>query len=352
MKRFVEYLETYFRGPLKVARRREVFLAKGDMRNAAYKTRHVVSIDTLGSYITTFISEMSLMKRWNVLMGVGFLIHDYDDYNYSTIRYDRVVYDFDSDNLDTAVKSALKFADTLKQKYGVDSIVFSSGFKGAHVVVPLRHNITWQAYESLWRQLLSHADKTYVDYNMLQWNRLDRVPLTYNVKSEGVRYARIIWPRRFTWDDFTWDVFEPLGTVSISIVHMSGPGIVKPSAPPRKQAGGGKNSKDGWIWRIVECGLPDGRHRFLLYTLIPRLVVNNLTEDEIIAIAHKFIENSCKNHGNCGKIYDSWIRSTIRSAKSHNFKGFSLTSIQRRDVQLYNLIMQCLRQKLQAPAQT
>ncbi|MEM1687002.1 MAG: DNA primase noncatalytic subunit PriX [Zestosphaera sp.] len=301
-------------------------------------------------YVTTFIRNDDLIKHWNVLMGVGYLAHDYDDYNYSTIRYDRVVYDFDSDNPDAAVKAALKFASVLKQKYGVDSIVFVTGFKGAHVVVPLRRDITWQAYESLWRQLLSHVDKNFVDYNMLQWNRLDRVPLTYNVKSEGVRYARIIWPRRFTWDDFSWDVFESLGTVSISIVHMSGPGIVNPSAPPRKQADGDKK-RDEWIWHVVNCGLPDGRHRFLLYTLIPRLVVNNLTEDEIFAVVHQFIENSCKRHNNCGKIYDSWIRSAIRSAKSHNFKGFSLTSIQRRDQQLYNLIIQCLRQ-LQAPAQT
>ncbi|MEM4959672.1 MAG: hypothetical protein QXX12_07395, partial [Nanopusillaceae archaeon] len=66
MKRFVEYLETYFRGPLKAARRREVFLAKGDMRNAAYKIRHVVSVEALEGYVTTFIRNDDLIKRWNV----------------------------------------------------------------------------------------------------------------------------------------------------------------------------------------------------------------------------------------------------------------------------------------------
>ncbi|MEM0467971.1 MAG: DNA primase noncatalytic subunit PriX [Pyrobaculum sp.] len=356
MKRFVEYLETYFTGPLKTARRREVFLAKGDIHNAVYKIRHVVSVEALEGYVTTFIRSDDLIKRWNVLMGVGFLIHDYDDYNYITIRYDRVVYDFDSNDYDAAVKSALNFASMLKQKYGVDSIVFSTGFKGAHVVVPLRRDIDWETYQTLWQQLLVHTDRQYVDYNMLQWNRLDRVPLTYNIKSEGAKFAEIIWPRRFTWDDFTWDALEPLGRVSISIVHMSGQDIVIPSAPPRKQVDGDKNSggkkRDKWIWHVVECGLPDGRRRFLLHVLIPRLVAQGAQEDEIFAIVHKFIENSCKNHGNCRKIYDSWIRSVIKSAKSHNFGGFTLSAIQRRDIQLHSLIMQCLHQKLQEPAQT
>lgn len=354
MKRFVEYLERYFTGPLKVARRREVFLAKGDMHNAVYKIRHVVAIEALEGYVTTFIRSDDLIKRWNVHMGVGFLIHDYDDYNYITIRYDRVVYDFDSDVVDAAVKAALEFAQAIRREYNVTSLVFRSGFKGAHVVIPLSHAIDWETYQALWRQLLSHADKTYVDYNMLQWNRLDRVPLTYNVKSQGTKFTEIIWPRKLTWDDFSWDALEPLGT--IEIMRVSTPDVVKFTAPPRKQVDGDKNSggkkRDKWIWHVVECGLSDGRRRFLLHVLIPRLVAQGAHEDEIFAIAHKFIENSCKNHGNCRKIYDSWIRSVIKSAKSHNFGGFTLSAIQRRDIQLHSLIMQCLRQKLQAPAQT
>ncbi|MEM0468666.1 MAG: DNA primase noncatalytic subunit PriX [Pyrobaculum sp.] len=330
MARFSDYIARYTKTPAGGCR--ELFLAKGDVKSDVYKYRDCVY--DAATVVETFVKDI---KRWNIYAGVGYAKDGV--LSVESMLYDRVVYDLDSaDNPRAAVKTALDFAEAVKREHGATPLVFNTGFKGAHIVIPLRREISWEAYRNLWRILLRHVKNTnYVDYNMLQWNRVDRVPLTYNVKSDGVRYVEIIWPRRFTWEDFSWDALEPLEYTykAVKIVVPQGTKAIYIT-----DRGGDK--RGGWVWRVVECGLPDGRQRFLFHVLIPRLVAQGAQEDEIFEVVRRFIENSCKKHNNCGKIYDSWIRSKIRSARNKGFKGFGLDTIQRKDPELYKLISSCL----------
>ncbi|MEM4854722.1 MAG: DNA primase noncatalytic subunit PriX, partial [Sulfolobales archaeon] len=169
-----------------------------------------------------------------------------------------------------------------------------------------------------------------------QWNRVDRVPLTYNIKEEGTRFCRIIYPRKFTWNNFSWREFKPLDPSSIRLVKVVVPEVMKP-----RVIASGKGGR--WIWWVVEKGLPDGRKRFILYVLAPYMVnILGKSEDEILEICRTFLENSCRNHGNCDKIYDSWIRSAIRSAKSHGFRGYGLQRLKEKDPELYSIIEQLI----------
>lgn len=98
-----------------------------------------------------------------------------------------------------------------------------------------------------------------------------------------------------------------------------------------------------WIQRVVEFGLPDGRKRFLFHVLIPYLaVVRQLSEKEVLRICHDFLENSCKNHGKCDKVHNSWIRSSMGSARSKGFRGFSLQKLRERCPDLYLEILSAL----------
>ncbi|MEM0040772.1 MAG: DNA primase noncatalytic subunit PriX [Thermofilum sp.] len=340
---FLSFLREYFRGSTGSAELRELFVCKGDPHTSRVKDRGVVWIHGLDTYLYTYIKGR--LKEWNIYMGVGFLTEPgLTSPVLEKMLYDRLSYDFDSEeDPDTAVSIALSFAKIISEKYNAVPLVFESGFKGAHVVIPLLKPIDWEIYQLLWRKLYSEIpaeSRRLVDTNMLQWNRVDRVPLTYNIKELGSRFCRIIYPQELSWEDFKWSELKPLDPERVKIVKIAVPKIVKPKIVT---ASAGKRS---WIWKVVEKGLPDGRKRFLLYVLIPYLVnINNKSEDEILEICRTFLENSCKNHGNCDKVYESWIRSVIRSAKSHSFRGFGLSKLREKDQELYTLISEALSSK-------
>jgi len=60
--------------------------------------------------------------------------------------YNRLSYDFDSDeDPELAASTALRFAKALEERYRVTAVVFRTGFKGVHVVVPFSKPRTGRA---------------------------------------------------------------------------------------------------------------------------------------------------------------------------------------------------------------
>ncbi|MEM1831718.1 MAG: DNA primase noncatalytic subunit PriX [Desulfurococcaceae archaeon] len=333
---FLSFLREYFRGPMGDVEYREMFICRGDPATARVKDRGAVWIHGLETYLSTYIKSLKELKNWNIYIGVGFVIDPgLTNPVLEKMLYDRVSFDFDSEeNPDTAVSRSLEFGRYLNDRYGVTPIVFKTGFKGAHVVIPLSKPVDWEIYQLLWKKLYSEIPaeaRRLVDMNMLQWNRVDRVPLTYNVKESGSRFCRIIYPKKFSWEDFSWSELKPLDPAIVRLIKVIVPQVVKPKIIA---SGTGKS----WIWKVVDRGLPDGRRRFMLYVLIPHLINVMKDEKSVIEICRKFVENSCRNHGKCKKIYESWIRSTIDSSIRLHFKGFSLNTLREKDPELYKLI--------------
>jgi len=339
---FLSFLREYFRGSTGQAEFREIFICKGDPATAKVKDRGVVWLRGLDTYLSTFVKSTRGLREWNFFMGVGFLTEPgLTSPVLEKMLYDRLAFDFDSEeDPDTAVSQALSFAEYLNNKYSVTPIVFITGFKGAHVVVPLSEPVDWEVYQLLWKKLYNEMtvdQRKLVDVNMLQWNRVDRVPLTYNIKENNARFCRIIYPREFSWEDFSWAELKPLDPERVKIVKVVVPQVVKPRVIT---ASAGKRS---WVWNVVEKGLPDGRKRFILHVLVPYLVnINNKSEEEVLEICREFLDNSCRNHNNCSKVYDSWTRSVIKSARVHGFKGFGLSKLKEKDPELYTLISEAL----------
>ncbi|MEM0214305.1 MAG: hypothetical protein QW348_08680 [Ignisphaera sp.] len=175
----------------------------------------MVWIHGLDTYITTYVKNL---KMWNIFMGIGFIADPLDpDLSVEKMLYDRLSFDFDDEaNPREAVEWGLGFAKIIEDRYGATPLVFESGFKGAHVVIPLSRPVEWGVYQLLWRHLyveIPPEARRLIDLNMLQWNRVNRVPLTYNVKESGARFCRIIYPRKFTWDNFSWRELMPLEMV-------------------------------------------------------------------------------------------------------------------------------------------
>lgn len=103
--------------------------------------------------------------------------------------------------------------------------------------------------------------------------------------------------------------------------------------------GGSPSRRYTWIDKIIKEGVPDGRARLILYVISRYLVnVKGLSDDEALAEIESFIEASCRNHGNCSKIYKSWIKNVIKSIRRGGWRPWSLETIQRKDPDLYNIV--------------
>ncbi|MEM4620983.1 MAG: hypothetical protein QW607_12325, partial [Desulfurococcaceae archaeon] len=188
---FYGYIKKYFRG-LFNAEYREIFIMNNVMRE-----RMLVFYHGLENILRDFIKRPGDLRKYNLFMGVGYTnFHGLLEPELDKMLYDRIVYDFDSkDDPNYAVRESIVFAKKLEEYYDTTPLVFISGFKGAHIVIPLSNPVSFDVYKIIWKKLLDNVvDKKLVDYNMLQWNRVDRIPLTYNVKDQYVKYCRIIYP--------------------------------------------------------------------------------------------------------------------------------------------------------------
>jgi hypothetical protein len=236
-------------------------------------------------------------------------------------------------------------------------VIVKSGFKGAHVHVSLKQPIPWEDYQVLWKSLLKllpPEKQMLCDYNMLQWNRLAGVPMMVNYKGGRRAWAWIIQPSVRGWLDFKWSLLEPLDPSSLPVakVRIEIPLVEKHYIDPAEAmadtdghaASAGSRGRYSWVEKVVERGLPDGRKRFILYVLSAYLAnVRRLSEEEALQVVQGFLENSCRNHNNCNKVYGSFIRGDLQRVKSKGLKPTTLEKLREKDPDLNSLIEQALQ---------
>mgnify|MGYP001770647549 CR=1 FL=1 len=98
-----------------------------------------------------------------------------------------------------------------------------------------------------------------------------------------------------------------------------------------------------WIEKLLNSGVPDGRHRLILYVISRYLVnVKGLSERDASDEISDFLSRSCKNFGNCTKVYESWIRNVVTKVKAGGWKPWTLTKIKERDPDLYDIIIKAI----------
>jgi len=234
----LDFLVRWFTGPLGYSLvMREVGWCVGPLKSSRF-FRGSFSVEGLSLW---FSENGRFLDRMNVFMGVGFWVDpSYLEPEKGVMLYDRLAFDLDSEgDPEAAVKAALDFSSVIKDRYGATPIVFRSGFKGAHVVVPLYKPTDWEGYQLLWWHFLGLLPKEYrvfVDKNMLEWNRLDRVPLTWNVREGGKALARIIYPEEFSRETFDWDKLRGLDPSQVTVYKVVLPEPPKPRRAPRKDS--------------------------------------------------------------------------------------------------------------------
>ena len=98
-----------------------------------------------------------------------------------------------------------------------------------------------------------------------------------------------------------------------------------------------------WVETLIREGVPDGRSRLILYVISRYLVnVKGLDVEEAMEVIRSFVRASCERYGDCSKIYDSWVRSVLRSVKRGGWKPWSLERMRKEDPELHEIVTQVL----------
>ncbi|MEB3760388.1 MAG: DNA primase noncatalytic subunit PriX [Desulfurococcales archaeon] len=260
----------------------------------------------------------------------------------SQARYPVLTLDFDCEEDPwSAVGEALRIARALKQDYGADSVIVRSGYKGAHLHIPLKSLATHEELRVIGERVIEMfkprgcRGKPIVDTSSFSdYRHLIRVPHTFNIRGRGRRLALLLDYRLNRVDprDFEWG--EPLDPRSLGIVlvRVVIPLIKRPHARRSRP-------KWGWIEKILENGLPDGRKRFILYVASRYLVnVKGLGIEEALEELQQFLDASCERHSNCSRIYTSWLRSVLRAVREKRLYPPGLSRLREKDPELYTLI--------------
>jgi len=337
------FLREWFCGPLNLCYRvREFGYTLGPLKGAPFRR------DTYA--LEGFLSEFrrvagSGFRKMNAFLSIA----SYSDLEMSELIYDALHYDFDcGEDPSKALEVAAEWVRVLKEAYGCDAVVYSTGFKGVHVVVPLKRPTDWEGYKLTYHALLnlSREAKAINDWSMLQPNRLDRIPFTWNYKEVGGEprraYVRVvnIWEGKpVRPEEFDWGDYEPLDITQVEVTRV----VVSAPKPKVVRVRRGNGNSWAWVEEVVRKGLPDGRKRFILYTLTPYLAaVRGVSEEEGVETVKEFLEASCRNHGACGKVYDSWVRAAFRGALRKGVKPRGLRSWEERDPEVLRLIKDVL----------
>ncbi|MCE4624847.1 MAG: DNA primase noncatalytic subunit PriX [Desulfurococcales archaeon] len=263
----------------------------------------------------------------------------------SSMVIDRIGFDFDSNprSLSRALRDALVLLKHLREHYGADGALQFTGRRGYRVWVFLKRPLDPSIYPDFLRALLGRLGLDTLDMGaVLDRRHLFRIPYTLH-EATGKR-ARFLDPRSLEplrIEEWDYELYEPLDPRMVKIVRVviEPPKVVIAKGSPRTGSRGMSRYK--YIEDVLERGLPDGRKRFILYVASRYLVnVKGLGLEEALEELQKFLEASCRNHGNCGKIYHSWLRSVLRGVEEKRLLPPGLSRLREKNPELYALVSQ------------
>lgn len=328
---YVDYLRLY--GRLSLVNWREVGVSWMD--NAFFK-RSLHSSISVGN-----IEELNDWRRFNWYISNASSIGE--KYSEGEVVFDRIAFDFDyEDNPNHAINAAIRFAELINERFNAVVLVARSGFKGAYAYLFLSRPVDWPTASGLFNYLrLLSPEPRLIDANMNQWNRLARIPLSFNNKHGEGRLVEVIYPERVSdYRSFTWSLIKPLDPSLIRIESIKLPQL------PQIRTITHQRASLKWVEELIRSGVRDGRKRIIALAIMPYLAnYLNLPDAEVLARCREFIENSCRNHNNCSKIHDTWLRSQLKTVKNHKYKVISRMKLIKEIPELKNTLTDYIKGK-------
>ena len=227
-----------------------------------------------------------------------------------------IPFDFDCpDGLDTCRRAVERFLSFLEANVptAYPPEVHFTGCKGYRVFVLLDKPYPLARVAEVARRLASFNKR--IDAQPLNPRGMFRLPYTVNRKC-----GNYCVPVDLGWREVPakgyGEYHDSLGTASLDDLEAllpEKPAVVevRVGAPPR----GRRSPRWEWVEKVLERGLPDGRRRFIWRVLSRYLrLIKNVDLETCVEICKRFVEVSCRNWGNCAKIYEATLREFCRAA--------------------------------------
>ena len=234
----------------------------------------------------------------------------------------------------------------LKLRYGSEPRIYFSGHRSFHVFVDFMPMDLEEPVETLMTmaQTVAKGLSTNFDLNVFSERHLSRVPFTHHEKT-----ARLCVPISPFWtlDEIVKEStrpqrFEPV-KVSFSLRMVKRLREIDTEIAGRPKPGhaakGGLST--GWIEKLFDNPLGDGRHRALWHILAPYVVnIKKLPLDQAEAVLLEYFLKCDKVRPLQPSAYSfkRLIRYYLKLAERDGYPPWRLDTIRRQDPQLYDIL--------------
>ncbi|MCE4601853.1 MAG: DNA primase noncatalytic subunit PriX, partial [Desulfurococcales archaeon] len=235
-----------------------------------------------------------------------------------------------------ALRDALALIRYLRDQYGADGALQFTGRRGYRVWVFLKQPLNPSVFPGLVRSLLGSLKLETLELQAsLDRRHLFRIPYTLHEDTGRIAWFLDSGLNPLSFSEWSYSLYEPLDPGVVKITRIENL-IPKPLILKR----GLKSTRlYGYIDSILREGLPDGRKRFILYIASRYLVnVKGYSMDGALEVLQGFLDASCRNYGNCGRVYQSWLRSVLNGVKAGGYMPWSLNALKDRDPDLHRIV--------------
>jgi len=229
--RFEEFFMKWFAGPGRDPSVMREYARTVGAENDE-KPRPMRNMSRFGTGIMDWVSALDTIRETYSHENHYLCIRFYDAEK-RLVGYRYIYLDFDcEEDIEAARREADELVRYLRDRFGADAVVYFSGRKGYGVVIPLDRYVDWSIYEKLAKIVVQPFAFRTLDWKVVDANRIQRIPYTYNIK-KGHRGFVYIVDRRFKrirMEDFDWGNYEPLRIDQVRdlLVSVSGFSVPRP----------------------------------------------------------------------------------------------------------------------------
>ena len=300
-----------------------------------------------GQFLVESLDEFIQVVR--AANNIDIFIHTHSEQNLKNGYIENLLLDFDSESdIDLAKKAAMKASAEIEKFFDVKPLIYFSGNKGFHVVLPFRQAPLPEGASEL-GSFLSFIAKTMIKKAQLNKNQ----SVDWQVVNSPLRFIRLIgsyhsgvqmhrvepiqdWNGNFADSRLLYGNFRMARLIEQTKLRKTLKNSKSYNAPGYE-----------WIEKILNKPLPDGRKRMLWLVIAPYLInVLGLNTRDAYSITRSFLikcnELNPLKPGFCS--FMNIARYQLEHAKDTGYKPWKLETIQNRDPQLYEMIKEALKE--------
>ena len=299
-----------------------------------------------GQFLVESLDELAQVV--NAVSNTDIFIHTHSEQNLKNGYIENLLLDFDSESdIDLARKAAMKASMAIGRLFGVMPLVYFSGHKGYHVVLPFRQ-VPLPGGAGELGPFLSFIAKT-----MIKNARLSEDPtVDWQVVNSPLRFMRLIgsyhsgnlmhkvemiqgWNGVYADSRLLYGSFRVAQVIEQSELKK----FAKPAQLPNHE-------NNVWIDELMKHPIADGRHRTLWHIVAPYLVnVLGLDHEQAFETAKAYYLkcNQVKRLDPSPSTFMLQIRGQLRHFERDKFGPWRLETIKAKDPQLYEIIQEVVQ---------